>query len=104
MCANWKINGHFCENGADLVAAIGIDMARNINTQYGMIGKEGFWRSGENGERIPVQATEETIASQCLCWVDADLVKAETGIEYRYDCEEDAYVPLAKTTPSTKAS
>ena len=94
MCSNWLINGKFCSGGDDLIEAIGIDAARRVNGYYEMVGETG-WQSGPNGERIEHVITDAHVAEGCLCHVNLDRMKELTGVEWEYDCDEDAFVPTA---------
>jgi hypothetical protein len=98
MCSNWIVNGEYCENGADLVRVLGLDAARRVNENYAYVGGNGWWRIDKDGSRIDVEVTDALIDTMCLCSVSHDAIAAETGVQYEYDAEQDAFRPF--TEPS----
>lgn len=75
MCSIWIVNGRRCESGSDLVAELGVETARGVNMLY---------------EDLP----DERVAAGCLCHVDAERLRAATGLTYEYDVTADAFTPL----------
>ena len=94
MCTTWLINGKYCENGRDLIDAVGIESARRVNTSYDSIGAM-LWTT-RDGKRVDFPCTHETVAESCLCHVDSGLMATLTGGAWGYDPEGDimCMVPL----------
>ena len=94
MCNDWKIDGKYCMTGAELVAAIGSDAARRVNTLYKSVG-ETFWRPGPNGERNEYICTDATVEESCLCHVEPKLMAEVLGGTWDYSPDEDVFLRAA---------
>lgn len=94
MCSTWLINGRYCETGADLIEAIGIENAKRVNEMYDSVG-EMAWKVGPNGERVEYTLTDDHVAEGCLCPVSPVRMKELTGQTWEYDLSHDAFVATA---------
>jgi hypothetical protein len=91
MCSTWLINGVYCTGGDDLIRAIGVEAAKQVNAYYEMVGDTGY-SINPNGERVPHTITEDHVLEGCLCHVDRIRLKELTGLDWEYDEAEDAFV------------
>ncbi len=76
MCSSYIINGERVETGRDLVAAIGIKAARRVNANFS-----------------PDKISEPDWLNCCLCHVNRAVLWQITGKEYKYDADQDAFIP-----------